>query len=218
MIQKEYHTNEQTIQYSQFKTRLIFKLKEHSQCKTGKGGKYIKHYISYDGDVYQLRENKPYVLVLNVFKCSKWPEESKRKDAEMINNLVEDTFINLNCEVHISNNCTKEQIFDILKDATQEKIKNYSAFILYITSHGNKKGFECANGELIKIEEILECFSNQNSKYLIQKPKIIILDFCQNEFRHLAKSDEPGQVTKKPTSSSTKKYSDIFLLRSTLKG
>lgn len=168
--------------------------------------------------MYELKENKPYVLVLNVLKCSKWSEESQRQDAEMVNKLVKDTFINLNCEVDILNNCTEEEIFDILKDITQEKIKNYSAFILYITSHGNKKGFECANGKHIKNKKILECFSNQNSEYLIGKPKIILLDFCQNEFKPLTKSDGRGQGTKKLGSSSTKKYSDIFILRSTLEG
>lgn len=215
MIQDEYHTNEQTIQYSQFRTKLIFNLEKHSQYKTNKETRFIKHYISFN-DVYDLTENKPYCLVFNVLNCSKWSKELQRNGAEVINELVKDTFVNLNCEVYISNNSTKQEIFDILKEKTQGKIvKNHSAFILYITSHGNENGFESADGILIKIKEVLEYFSDQNCEDLRRKPKIILLDFCQTELKHLTKSEFDQMITKLESKG---KYSDIFVLRSTLKG
>ena len=98
---------------------------------------------------------------------------------------------------------------------------DYSAFICFISSHGNKEGIVGTDGESVSIEEIVEPII-KNKKFL-GKPKLFFFDSCRGRIVNEGQSinavhkyrklqDDPDSIVLIPS------YADAMISRSTWSG
>jgi hypothetical protein len=68
----------------------------------------------------------------------------------------------------------------LIKLSKDRALDNHCAIVIMILSHGTKKQeFLSFDGKTIKIEYLFNLFNNENCRYLLNKPRIFIFNFCR---------------------------------------
>jgi hypothetical protein len=91
-------------------------------------------------------------------------------------------FYQLHFEVMMEKNLTAEEIKDKLLSLSKDKrLKDHSAFIFMIITHGDyKKRIFGFDGLPIQIDYLVNLMSNANCKALNKKPKIFFINACRS--------------------------------------
>jgi hypothetical protein len=68
----------------------------------------------------------------------------------------------------------------LIKLSKDRALGNHCAIVIMILSHGTEKQeFLSFDGKPIKIEYLFNLFNNENCRYLLDKPRIFIFNFCR---------------------------------------
>ena len=102
-----------------------------------------------------------------------------RSDSIQSVSLIQNTFERLQFDVKIHQDTSDKQLKEMLKEyVNKEECQLHDCFVLYIHSHGKENGFITKNNKIIRFNEIITVFCNENCRKLIKKPKIIFFDCC----------------------------------------
>jgi hypothetical protein len=90
-------------------------------------------------------------------------------------------FHQLHFKVIMKQNLDFEETIYFLKELSRDpKLKDHSAFVFMILTHGTKeKEFLTFDGKPIKIDYLINLFNNQNCMLLMDKPRVFILNCCR---------------------------------------
>ncbi|XP_034353039.1 caspase-8 isoform X2 [Arvicanthis niloticus] len=183
--------------------------------------------------VYQMK-NKPrgYCLIFNNNNFSKAREEvprlhkmKDRKGTDYDKEALRKTFTDLHFEVVSYNDCTANEIHEVLRYYQTIDHKNKDCFICCVLSHGDKGIIYGTDGKEACIYELTSYFTGSKCPSLAGKPKIFFIQACQGNNFQKAVPDETGLEQKHNTlevdSSSHKNYipdeADFLLGMATVK-
>ena len=93
--------------------------------------------------------------------------------------LIEDIFEQLNFRVEVYENYYYKNMKEEIMIINSEECNDDDAIVLYIGTHGNEDGFYCSDNKLVKHQEIIDMFSNENCPKFANKPKLILFDCCR---------------------------------------
>ena len=97
------------------------------------------------------------------------------KDIEMLEKL----FGALDFKVKIERNLTREEMFKVLHNISQEDHSNYDCFVLCLISHGSDGFFYGTGGERVFLDTVRDLFSNSRCSTLKGKPKLFVIQACR---------------------------------------
>ena len=122
-------------------------------------------------------------------------------------------------EIQNETNLKATTIQKLFKDfRPKEFADDYSAFICFISSHGNKEGIAGTDSETVSIEEIVEPIIKNKS--LVGKPKLFFFDSCRGRIVNEGQYDIAVHKKMKFTDDSNSNvlipsYADTIISRST---
>eukprot|EP00088_Acartia_fossae_P000050 TRINITY_DN10016_c0_g1_i2.p1 TRINITY_DN10016_c0_g1~~TRINITY_DN10016_c0_g1_i2.p1 ORF type:complete len:448 (-),score=84.56 TRINITY_DN10016_c0_g1_i2:403-1746(-) len=110
------------------------------------------------------------------------PRYLKRTGSNVDENNLSKLFRDLGFEVEVERNLTLYKAFSILSDLSKNPdLKQAQMLIVCILSHGHNGEIVCADGRVLKNEDILKRFNNENCQYLRGKPKFFVFQACRGE-------------------------------------
>lgn len=137
--------------------------------------------------IYPMKSrNRGVFFMVNIIEFPK-RELKKRSGAEVDSKYLLHLFQELGFVCFDKENLTKKEFFDLL---TQLRSSDYLAktesFVLALMSHGEMQDdmhdrVEFSGGEICKVNEIEDFFSNAECRSLREKPKVLIFPFCRGE-------------------------------------
>lgn len=134
-----------------------------------------------------------------------------RKGSDCDERQLKLTMEAFNFKVFIHRNLTRIQMINNIRDIIKYKVhKEDSIFMLCILSHGVEGCIYSSDSVKVKIREIKNMLDNEDASHLIGKPKVLILQACQDT------SSEPIRlVPDGPTNKYTRK-ADFLILWATV--
>lgn len=164
------------------------KNEQNELCKKIKiNVKKSERFLDYDSKVptYKTRSKKRgKVLMINNIKFNQTYEY--RAGAEVDEKSLTELFKQMGFEIEKHVNKTAQEIQVIIKNYTKKSsLKNYDINVVVVMSHGNGKNTSDStfilgkDGQYVQTTSIIEQFSNENCKYLCNKPKIFIFQCCR---------------------------------------
>ncbi|XP_028621689.1 caspase-8 [Grammomys surdaster] len=150
--------------------------------------------------VYQMK-NKPrgYCLIFNNNNFSKAREDvpklrnmKDRKGTDYDKEALSETFKDLHFEIVSYNDCTANEIHEVLGSYQRKDHKNKDCFICCILSHGDKGVIYGTDGKEASIYELTSYFTGSKCPSLAGKPKIFFIQACQGNNFQKAVPDETG--------------------------
>lgn len=183
--------------------------------------------------VYQMK-NKPrgYCLIINNHDFSKAREDitqlrkmKDRKGTDCDKEALSKTFKELHFEIVSYDDCTANEIHEILEGYQSADHKNKDCFICCILSHGDKGVVYGTDGKEASIYDLTSYFTGSKCPSLSGKPKIFFIQACQGSNFQKGVPDEAGFEQQNHTlevdSSSHKNYipdeADFLLGMATVK-
>lgn len=137
-------------------------------------------------DCYRVRGGKyVHVAMINNITFEENTNLSRRDGSTQDVEILTDLFsAYLNFEVKIDSDLTAAGILKYLTEFSKEtNLQEADACIVVIMSHGENGLILGTDGMRITIREIMELFSAENCKSLIEKPKYFIFQSCRGEHR-----------------------------------
>lgn len=138
------------------------------------------------GERYQMDKNPHGIaIVINNHKFhSINPTEkpmSNRRGSLVDENSLCAMWRNLGYNVFVLNNCTASELLDELKKVALQSHNAYDSFVCCILSHGYCDGVYGADGQQVKIKDIINLFEGRNSPTLFGKPKMFFIQACRGD-------------------------------------
>lgn len=173
----------------------------------------FKEHASKSDDIYPITGNpKGCVLILNNTFEDKQGGHKPRHGSDMDVKNMKKLWKGLGCVLHKKEpQCEKtaEEMKALIREMTMVK-KRYGFLVIVIMTHGGIEShtkdqvFIGADGEKVKVKEVIEWFHNTNSKHLHDIPKLFIFQFCRGE------EVDPGVATDSKGFSMSGGYHDAF--------
>ena len=88
---------------------------------------------------------------------------------------------NLGYDIHVLKNYTASELLDELKKVALQSHNAYDSFVCCILSHGYCDGVYGADGQQVKIKDIINLFEGGNSPTLFGKPKMFFIQACRGD-------------------------------------
>ena len=123
------------------------------------------------------------------------------KDADDLKNVFKKLF---HFEVIREDNLTKEEIMCFMREVAQKVCTNCNeigCLIIALLSHGLEGAIYSSDEECVYISDVVDCFKINSCPALAGKPKVIMVQACQNE---------------NPELTCTSQEADFFVVYSTL--
>ncbi|XP_017400778.1 caspase-8 isoform X1 [Cebus imitator] len=139
--------------------------------------------------VYQMK-SKPrgYCLIINNYDFCKAREEvpklhsiKDRNGTHLDAEALSKTFKELHFDIRPYNDCTAENIFEILQSYQRMDHSNKDCFICCILSHGDKGIIYGTDGREARIYELTSQFTGLKCPSLAGKPKVFFIQACQGD-------------------------------------
>ena len=129
----------------------------------------------------------------------------------------------LGYDVRVLKNCTAYELLDELTKIALQSHSDYDSFVCCILSHGYCDGVYGANGQPVKIKDIVNLFDGRNSPTLFGKPKMFFIQACRgdDEDKGIFPNDEiqkDGKDDSKDSCKSLPSDADFLLAHSTTSG
>lgn len=137
--------------------------------------------------IYPMKsKNRGVFFMVNIIEFPK-REKTKRSGAEVDSKYLLHLFQELGFVCFEKENITKTEFFDLLRQLrNSEYLAKTESFVLALMSHGEMADdmhdrVEFSGGEICKVNEIEDFFSNVECPCLRGKPKVLIFPFCRGE-------------------------------------
>ena len=138
------------------------------------------------GERYQM-DKSPHgiAVIINNYKFhSINPTEkpmSNRRGSLVDENSLYVIWTHLGYNVHVLKNCTASNLLDELKKVVLQSHNAYDSFVCCILSHGYCNGVYGADGQQVKMKDIINLFEGRNSPTLFGKPKMFFIQACRGD-------------------------------------
>lgn len=143
-----------------------------SFCVADRGGLY--HLVT--GTIYKMKSSPKGIAL--IFHMEKFDGAWKPRDgSEEDVGILKDLFRDLDLEVQVENNLSREQLKDKLKSVTGKDHSSYDCFVMVIMSHGQSDVVVCSDGNVITVHELRDMISKCET--LRGKPKLIFIVACR---------------------------------------
>ncbi|KAL3316922.1 hypothetical protein Ciccas_004431 [Cichlidogyrus casuarinus] len=141
------------------------------------------------------------VLIINIDKYSQGSAVKDRFGSKIDLDAIKNTFIEFEYDVIIRENIISDNFIAILRQfLTSERFRDLDAAGVVIMTHGLEKHIYAADGQLIPISSIVDCFSNKECPVLASKPKFLIFQACRGELKNHSSVSEVSADFIEPSS------------------
>ena len=106
---------------------------------------------------------------------------SNRRGSLVDENSLYAMWTHLGYNVHVLKNCTASKLLDELKKVAMQSHNAYDSFVCCILSHGYCNGVYGADGQQVKMKDIINLFEGRNSPTLFGKPKMFFIQACRGD-------------------------------------
>lgn len=120
-----------------------------------------------------------YVLVINNEDFTQNPRHGSSEDVRLLREFFQEKL----CwpDFHLETDKTVEEMRKIVKRTSQTDFQRFSAFFMFILSHGCEEGIYGIQQGVIKVDEIIKHFSGEKCPSLVNKPKIFFMQACRGD-------------------------------------
>lgn len=171
----------------------------------------------------QSKENRGVLFIANYIKF----ETDYRNGASNDSNILIYVFRQLGFKIFRTTDGSQKEFFELLENLLKSDVTlKTECFVLAFMSHGelNDKNEEIvvfSDGSIVKVQEVIDRFSNRRCPNLMQKPKVLIFPFCRGPMQDKGIKSKTETDTIPFTSNSEKQnaeLSDLLICYATNKG
>jgi len=149
-------------------------------------------------DKYDMNnEKRGKALIINIKKYVNNTHREREWSIRDVENLT-NTLTNLDFDIKICQNPTKEQLESVMQEQATLDHRNSDCFLCVIMSHGNQENIVTSDNEEISFEQIMAPIKTCDS--LVNKPKLFFIQACRGE-------NDAEFSSSKPRSSSAQSIS-----------
>jgi caspase 7 len=149
-------------------------------------------------DKYDMNnEKRGNALIINIKKYVNNTHKEREWSIKDVENLT-NTLTNLDFDIKICQDLTKEQLESVMLEQTTLDHRNSDCFLCVIMSHGNQEKIVTSDNKEISFEQIMAPIKACAS--LVNKPKLFFIQACRGE-------NDAEFVSSKPRSSSAQSIS-----------
>ncbi|VVD00044.1 unnamed protein product [Leptidea sinapis] len=92
---------------------------------------------------------------------------------------LEETFSKFGFDVEEHKDCTKEELFQVLKTFSDRDFTDYGCVAIAVLTHGTKDGRLRAKDQQYSEFDIIEAFKTYDKPTLVTKPKLLVIQACR---------------------------------------
>lgn len=164
--------------------------------------------------VYKL-DSKPrgkiYIVNITTFEDHEIP--SRDEDAHNVSaTSITTLFKKLNFKVETKNNISAMDLLNLIKKE-QTSTETYDCVAMVILTHGTDDLIFMADGQPLKVQNILEEFNSEKCPNLKGKPKLFFIHACPSDVEHASSVDMNSLFPTNNEESHRLTKGDIFLAR-----
>ncbi|XP_039966225.1 caspase Dronc [Bactrocera neohumeralis] len=170
----------------------------------------------------QSKQNRGVLFIANYIKF----KTDYRNGASNDSDILIYVFRQLGFKIFITTNGSKEQFFDLLDALLKSDVTlKTESFVLAFMSHGeldgkNEEEVAFSDGSFVKVQEVIDRFSNRRCPNLMQKPKVLIFPFCRGPMQDkgIKAKTETDTIPFTSNKDRNAELSDLLICYATNKG
>ncbi|KAM8786290.1 caspase-3 [Rhynchonycteris naso] len=151
---------------------------KNSETKLLHGSKSMDSGISLDSSYRMDYPEMGLCLIVNNKNFHKSTGMASRSGTDVDAATLRETFKNLNYQVRIKNDLTREEIVDLMRSVAKEDHSKRSSFICVLLSHGEEGVIFGTNGP-VDLRKLTSFFRGDCCRSLTGKPKLFIIQACR---------------------------------------